>query len=601
MGIAADAVNAMPCAPQAPPGNVPELSGKWGFDAKRAKRAVEFFEKILVHTKGRYAGTPFILEPWQKEIVEQIFGTVAYDEQYDEWVRQYRLAWIELARKNGKSELLSGFALLGLCADDEESAEVYSVAVDKDQAGMVYNTAKRMVELSPILSKRLVVIDSKKRIVDPKTNSFYQVLPGDAGGALGTNPSMVLFDEVLTQKDRHLWDAMRQGFGTRRQPIMIAATTAAYTTAAFALEEHQYGERVLADPNMDPARYVFMRNTATDWDWEDEGTPAVYDSEGNLVTPATGWYWANPALGSFLSLMTMRAEYQEAKEKPTAQNAFRVFRLNQWVSQANRWLDMAIWDDNGRITFDRDALKGRGCIGGLDLASTSDFTAWVLLFPGSPEDESADGFTALPHFFVPRAALEKRAPMRSHWEVWEKEGLITVTEGPTTDYDEIEVHIGKDAEDFVINAFGYDQWNATQVVGHLENGGLTAVKVPQSAARLNDPTKWLETLVAEREFYHGANPVLRWHADNVELETTGDGLVKPSKKKSGEKIDGIAATLNALFVARIDIEETPEVTFISFDEPEPQVAGRPVDEIDEIAAILNGTAGPRNFFDDDDD
>lgn len=592
-------IDQFPLAPQAPEDPPP---GTFLFDEARAQRAINFFEKILVHTKGRYAGTPFLLEPWQKEIVARIFGTVSYDEQYDEFVRQYRLAWIELARKNGKSELLSGFALLGLCADDEESAEVYSVAADRDQAGLVYATAKRMVELSPILSKRLEIIDSRKRIIDRKTNSFYQVLPGDAGGALGTNPSMVLFDEVLTQRDRHLWDAMRQGFGTRRQPIMIAATTAAYTTAAFALEEHEYGERVLANPAIDPARYVFMRNVSRDWDWEDKGEPAVYDDRGNLLKPATGWYWANPALGSFLSIGTMNAEYMEAKEKPTAQNSFRVFRLNQWVSQANRWIDMSVYDSNGVITFNRDDLKGRGCIGGLDLASTSDFTAWVLIFPGSPEDETDDGFTVLPHFFVPRAAIERRAPMRTHFELWEREGFITVCESQTTNYDDIETHIAKDAETFILNGFGYDQWNATQVVGHLEDAGMTAVKVPQSAARLNDPCKQLETLIADRRFWHGNNPVLRWMMDNVQLDVTGDGLVKPSKSKSGEKIDGVAATLNALFVSRLKIEETPEVTFIPFDDPEDTaVDGRPKDEVDEILAIIGGDGRRRSFWDDDDD
>jgi phage terminase large subunit-like protein len=593
-------VDAFPIAGHAPAN--PPL-GTFRFDAKRAQRAIDFFEKILVHTKGRYAGTPFILEPWQKEIVTRIFGTVAYDEQHEEWIRQYRLAWIELARKNGKSELLSGFALLGLCADDEESAEVYSVAVDRDQAGMVYMVAKRMVELSPILSKRLEVVDSRKRIIDKKTNSFYQVLPGDAGGALGTNPSMVLFDEVLTQRDRHLWDAMRQGFGTRKQPIMIAATTAAYTTAAFALEEHEYGERVIADPSIDPARYVFMRNLPREWDWENEGTPAVYDGD-TLVTPATGWYWANPALGSFLSLGTLRAEAQEAKEKPTAQNSFRVFRLNQWVSQANRWLDMSVYDANGELDVFRESLAGFAAFGGLDLASTSDFCSWVLAFPGSPEDESAEGFTILPHFFIPRSAVERRAPMKTHFELWEREGFITVTEGNSTDYDEIERHIGRDAETFIVRAFGYDQWNATQVVGHLEDGGLTAVKVPQTAARLNDPCKWMETLIADRHFYHGRNPVLRWMMDNVELDVTGDGLVKPSKAKSGEKIDGVAATLNALFVARlgVELEETPEVKFIPFVEDDSADSeGRPKDEIDRVLALLTGGDDRRNYFDDDDD
>lgn len=564
-------------APHAP-ADAPE--GTFLFDAARADRAVNFFERILVHTKGRYARTPFLLTPWQRdEIVRPIFGTVAHDSQYDEYVRQYRVAWVEMARKNGKSELASGFALLGLCADDEESSEVYSVAADRDQAALVFNVAKRMVELSPVLSKRLVIVDSRKRIVDPKTNSFYQVLPGDASGALGTNPHMVLFDEVLTQRDRHLWDAMRQGFGTRRQPILIATTTAAYTTATFALEEHEYGERVLANPAMDPSRFVYMRNTPKDWDWKDEGQPA----DPETGQEATGWYYSNPALGDFLNINNLRAEAQEAKDKPTAQNAFRVFRLNQWTSQAERWLDMSIWDENGEEKIDREKLRGRPCFAGLDLASTHDFTAWVLLFPGTPDDPEGDGYTVVPHFFLPRAAMDKRSNMQEHLRVWEEQGHITVTEGIVTDYEAILGHISRDAEDFDIRLFAFDPWNATHLVNILESQGLTGVKVPQSPSRLNDPCKLLESQLADRTLYHGGHPVLRWNADNVELDVTADGLMKPSKKNSGDKIDGIAALVNALFLTAIPVEETYPVQFIRLD-----VEG------DELEALLA-------FKDDDDE
>lgn len=578
----------LPRAPHAPV-NAPD--GVFLFDEGKAQRAVDFFEKILVHTKGRYARTPFLLEPWQKDdIVRPIFGTMAYDDQYDELVRQYRMAWVELGRKNGKSELASGFALLGLCADDEESSEVFSVAADRDQASLVFNTAKRMVELSPILSKRLIIVDSRKRIVDPKTNSFYQVLPGDAAGALGTNPHMVLFDEVLTQRDRHLWDAMRQGFGTRKQPIMIATTTAAYTTATFALEEHEYGERLLADPLLDPSRYVYMRNCPKDWDWRDEGQPANPETG----EPATGWYYANPALGTFLNINNLRAEAQEAAEKPSAQNAFRVFRLNQWTAQAERWLDMSIWDENGETQVIREKLKGRSCFAGLDLASTSDFTAWVLLFPGSPDDPTAEGYTVLPHFFVPRPALDKRQGMQESLQRWEREGFITVNEGPVTDYELILQQINQDATDFNIVMFAYDPWNATHLVNTIESQGLVGVKVPQSASRLNDPCKLLESQLADRTLYHGNHPVLRWNADNVELDVTGDGLMKPSKKKSGEKIDGIAALVNALYLTAVPVEESYPVTFIDFSQLD--------QEADLLESILSPTNTDRSsFWNDDDD
>jgi phage terminase large subunit-like protein len=532
------------------------VHGETRYDVARADRAVGFFTLVLVHTKGKYARKPFFLTHWQEhEIIRPLFGTVTWDSDEQEWKRRYNTAWIELARKNGKSELLSGIALLMLVADDEESAEVYSVACDRDQASLVYNVAKRMVELSPVLSKRLEIVDSRKRIIDHKTNSVYAVLPGDAGGALGTNPSAVLFDEVLTQKDRDLYDAMRQGFGTRRNPLLVAATTASYTSAKFCLEEHEFSQRVEADQSIAPSRFVFMRNTPKDWDWQDEGQPA------DVATgrKATGWYWSNPGLGDFLNIATLRNEAQEAKEQPSAQNAFRVFRLNQWVSQASRWLDMAIWDQNAGMV-DRTALKGRQCVGGLDLASTSDFTAWVLVFP---DQDGGEGFTVLPHFWVPEAAVKKRGPMAESLERWSREGFLTITQGEAVDYDSIESHIGKDAAAFNLTLFGFDPWNATQVVQHLEDGGLTAVKVPQTSARLNDPCKALERALSMRAITHGGHPVLRWHADNVELDITPDGLMKPSRRRSTEKIDGIAALVTALFVSLLPVEEEIVPEFIT--------------------------------------
>ncbi|WP_234038939.1 terminase large subunit [Micromonospora coerulea] len=546
--------------PISPYGPADPAPGIFRYDSTRAERAINFIERFIVHTKGRHAGAPFILAPWQKdEIIRPLYGTVAYDDQYDEYVRQFRIAWLEMARKNGKSEVLSALALYHLIADGEESAEVYSVAADRDQASLVYNTAKRMVELQPALAKHVEIIDSKKRLVYARTNSFYQVLPGDAAGALGTNPSAVLFDEVLTQRDRHLWDSLRQGFGTRAAPLLIAATTAAYTTAAFALAEHEYGLRLLDTPDTDPSRFVFIRGVPRDADWQDEGLPPSPENPRG-----TGWYFANPALGDFLNINNLRAEAKEAAEKPSAQNAFRVFRLNQWVSQAERWLDMSVWDANGSQTFTRDQLKGRECFGALDLASTQDFTAWLLLFKGSPTDPEADGFTALPHFFVPRPAVTARSNMRDRMEVWERDGVLTVTEGVTTDYSVILEHITRDAETFRIRLVGYDPWNATHLIGLLEDRGQLTVKVPQTAPRLNDPCKAIEAGLAERQLYHGGNPVLRWMADNVELEVTGDGLMKPSKKKSGEKIDGIAALATALFCAAIPLEAEAQVSFIDF-------------------------------------
>lgn len=537
-------------------------------DLKRANRVKTFFEKVLVHPRDK---TPFILTKWQwEEIILPIFGTMHFDDHYNEWVRQYNLAWVEMARKNGKSEFLAGVALYLLCADGQHMAEVYGAACDRDQAALVYNTAKAMVEASPYLNSRLKVIDSQKRIIYPATNSVYKVIPADAGGALGTNPSGIVFDEVLTQPNRELWDALKTGLGARKNALMVAATTAAYTTAKFALEEHDYGLRVLRKPTIDPNRFVFIRNTPKEWDWREEGTPAVYDADGNVIQEATGWYYANPALGDFLNINTLRAEAREAAEKPQAQNAFRVFRLNQWTSQANRWLDMNVYKENGKVEFDEydERLIGRRAYYGLDLGSVSDFTAYLILIPGSPDNPDANGFTVIPRIYMPRKGLEKRSKMREELNLWVEAGFLKVTDGPTTDYDAIERDMLADAEIFPPIHVGYDPFQATQLVQHLDDHGFSMVKIPQTMQRLTAPTKMLEDSVVKRQANHGGHPVLEWMADNVELDMSADGeYMKPSKKASGDKIDGIAAWVNAIYVSLIpeeEEEEEAEVTFIAF-------------------------------------
>jgi phage terminase large subunit-like protein len=498
-----------------------------------------------------------------------------YDDHYSQWVRQFNLAWIEIARKNGKSEFLAGVALYLLMADGQHMAEIYGAACDRDQAALVFNTAKAMVEASPILAQKVAagqikVIDSQKRIIYTPTHSVYRVIPADAGGALGTNPSGIVFDEVLTQPNRELWDALKTGLGARMNALMVAATTAAYTTAKFALEEHKYSERLLKSPDVDPQRFVFMRNTAKEWDWRDEGEPAIYGPDGEILKPATGWYHSNPALGDFLNVNTLRAEAREAAEKPQAQNAFRVFRLNQWTSQASRWLDMSVYADNGETEFDEhhEGLEGRSAWYGLDLGSNRDFTAYVILWPGSPDDPDAPGYTVLPRIYMPRSALSKRGDMKEELQYWVDAGFIKVTDGPTTDYDAIERDLFADALRWPIKHIGYDPFQAGQLVQHLDDHELSVVKIPQTMHRLTTPSKMLEDFLVKRQMRHGGHPVLSWMADNVELDMSADGeYMKPSKKKSGEKIDGIAALVNALYCSLIpeeEEEEEPEVTFISF-------------------------------------
>jgi phage terminase large subunit-like protein len=499
------------------------------FDEGRADHVQRWYERVLVHTKGRFARSPFVLTDWQRdEIIRPLFGRVRWDSQLQMWVRAHSLAWIELARKNGKSELVAGAGLYLLIADGEEEAEVYGAAKDREQAGVVYQVAKRMCELSPVLSrliekKQLLVIDSKKRIVFEPTGSFYQVVASDAGGNLGTNPHGILFDEIITQPSRELWDDLKTGMGTRTQPLMLAITTAGNDPFSMAAEEHRYSEQVRDDPALDPTRFVYMRNTPVEADWTDE----------------MNWFEANPGLGDFLSIATLRAEFTEARASLSKQNTFRQFRLNQWVRQVTRWLDMLLWDANAGLVVEGQ-LEGRECYGGLDLSATSDFSAWVLFFPGEEEDH------VISRFWIPAGALERRGAMRDMLAAWARSGDLTITDGDIIDQDVIEAQIDADARRFNIRDVGYDRWNATQLIRKLDDGGLPTTGIAQTTSELNTAARELERRLGLRRLRHGGQPVLRWMADNVELYSDSNGLIKPSKKHSKEKIDGVVALVMAL-------------------------------------------------------
>jgi phage terminase large subunit-like protein len=529
----------------------PEPDGAVRFNAEEADRVVAFFERVLKHTKSIYAGKPFILAPWQRdEIVRPLYGWQRWDPQYRLWVRKHSVAWIEMGRGGGKSELAAGMALEGFF-DGEEGAEIYGAAEDRDQATIVYRVAKRMVELSPILSKRLKVIDSKKRIVDPRTDSFYQVLPRDelGDGSQGFNPHVVVFDEVHVQKGRELIDALRRGMGKRVQPLFCAITTAGRNLASPAYEEHQFAEKVLAGEVEAPHWFAFLRNVPMDADPFDE----------------RNWYLANPALGDFLSIETLRQEAAEARVKPSEESLFRTFRLNQWQSAEIRWLNAAQWQANGG-PVDVEQLTRRPCYGGLDLASTSDFTAWVLVFP-----DGAGGYDVLCRFWLPRAAIARHRTLGPLYEQWARDGWLTVTDGDVVDYDAIEAQVLADARDFGLIQAAYDPWNATKLALELQDAGLPMVEHPQTIARMNGPAQELERLLGEVLLRHGDNPVLKWMADTVVARVDAEGRIKPDRKKSTEKIDGIVALVMALGAALTppEVLPTPSIHVFPDDDQEP--------------------------------
>ena len=492
------------------------------YDKEYADFAVAFIES-LCHTKGTWAGKKFELIDWQEQIIRDLFGTLKPN-----GYRQFNTAFIEIPKKQGKSELAATVALLLTCGDGEQRAEVYGCAADRQQASIVFEVAADMVRMCPALSKRVKILASQKRIIYIPTNSFYQVLSAEAYSKHGFNIHGVVFDELHTQPNRKLFDVMTKGSGdARMQPLYFLITTAGTDTHSICYETHQKAKDILEGRKIDPTFYPVIYGADENDDWTD---PKV-------------WEKANPSLGITVGIDKVQTACESAKQNPSEENSFRQLRLNQWVKQAVRWMPMDKWDKCA-FAVNEDDLRGRVCYGGLDLSSTTDITAFVLVFP--PLDEE-DKYIILPYFWIPEDTLDLRVK-RDHvpYDVWERQEYLQTTEGNVVHYGYIEKFIEQLGKRFNIREIAFDRWGAVQMVQNLEGMGFTVVPFGQGFKDMSPPTKELMKLTLEQKIAHGGHPVLRWNMDNIFIRTDPAGNIKADKEKSTEKIDGAIATIMAL-------------------------------------------------------
>ena len=492
------------------------------YDKAKADRAVKFIEN-LCHTKGKWAGKRFWLLPWQEQLIRDIFGIVKPD-----GYRQFRTAFVEICKKVGKSELAAAVALYLLYADNEPSAEVYGAAADRQQASIVFDVARQMVEMSPALLKRSKLMTATKRIVNYGNSGYYQVLSAEVGGKHGFSVSGLVFDEIHTQPNRQLYDVLTKGSSDARQnPLHFIITTAGTDRHSIAYELHTKAVDILEGRRVDPTFYPVVYGLKDDEDWEDEAN----------------WYKVNPSLGYTVDIERLRDAYREAKQNPADEVTFKWLRLNMWVSSTVAWIPDAIFM-KGNEEIDLAALEGRDCYGGLDLSSTGDITALVLMFPPRDEDEK---YILLPFFWVPEETIPQRVKAASvPYDIWERQGYLLSTEGNVIHYDFIEKFINDLAEKYHIVEIAVDRWNATQMIQNLEGDGFTMVPFGQGFASMSGPTKDFYRLLMEGQIIHGGHPVLRWMAGNVVVDTDPAGNIKVTKAKSKEKIDGIVAAIMAL-------------------------------------------------------
>ena len=492
------------------------------YDKSKADFAVNFIQ-CLSHTKGTWAGKRFELIDWQERIIRDLFGVIKPN-----GYRQFNTAYVEIPKKMGKSELAAAVALLLCCGDGEQRAEVYGAASDRQQASIVFDVAADMVRMCPALNKRVKILGATKRIVYEPTNSFYQVLSAEAYSKHGFNIHGVVFDELHTQPNRKLYDVMTKGSGdARMQPLYFLITTAGTDTNSICYEQHQKAKDILEGRKIDHTFYPVIYGAEQDEDWTNEEV----------------WKKANPSLGITVDIEKVRDACESAKQNPAEENTFRQLRLNQWVKQAVRWMPMQKWDECS-FEVDPAELEGRVCYGGLDLSSTTDISAFVLVFP--PRDDT-EKYMVLPYFWIPEENMQQRV-LKDHvpYDVWERQGVLQATEGNVIHYGFIEKFIDDLGKKYNIKGICFDRWGAVQMSQNLEALGFEVVAFGQGFKDMSPPTKELMKLVLEKRIAHGGHPVLRWMMDNIFIRTDPAGNIKPDKEKSTEKIDGAVALIMAL-------------------------------------------------------
>lgn len=496
------------------------------FDIDKALRVKNFVEDLCVFSAGEWQGKPFELADWQWErVIAPFYGTLRED-----GLRQYRYLYLEIPKKNGKTELAAALALYHLCYDGEGGPEVYSAAADKNQAGLVYKPATFMVRQSGILSKKLNVRDSQKRISYPKNNGFYQVLSAEAFTKHGINPSAIFFDELHAQPNDELWNVLTSGtdFARSQQVIMVMTTAGEYNKESIwwkiRSKAMQIEKGIIDQPDFLPVLYV--------------ADPEKDDYEDRDL-----WRRVNPSMNIIFDMAKIENDFSNAEQDPVDLQYFKRMRLNIPTKHLETWLPMDAWDKCGG-DIETESLGGRACYGGLDLSTKIDLTAFVLVFPPIKESEQN---IVLCKFYVPEdTVMERSRTDKVHYEIWIEQGWITATPGDVIDYEFIYNDIIAASKDYDLVEIGFDPWNASQLANKLVNDdGIQCVEMRQGTKTLSEPAKDLLVNVMQGDICHGNNPVLRWCGDNLVMVSDANENVRPAKDKAVDRIDGMVALINA--------------------------------------------------------
>jgi len=477
---------------------------------------------MCVHTKDSptaKAGEAFKLLDWHvQDVIEPLYGW-----QGDDRRRRFRVAYIEVPKKNAKSTLLSCLSIWHLLMEGQ--GELGCIAAkDRNQAAIIFDETASIVKRSPELKSVLEVIDSRKTIYCATTDSSLRVISRDAGAAEGPSYSFVFCDELHAWPDRRLFEALRYSGRSRPEPLLCTITTAGDRRDTICWEQHEYAEQVIADANYDPRFYgkIFAAPQGSDY-----FDPKV-------------WRKCNPGMGITMTEESFAADAQEAKNKSTKLNGWLRYSLGIWTESSQRWIDPDKWA--ACSAGPNEPLVGRKCIIGMDLSKSTDLSACVALFPN--EDGT---FDVDPMFWAPRdLIMERERTDRQPFQHWVNQGHIHTTDGNVIDHASIREYVLEYSKTHQVEQVLMDINGAVQLSVELQGAGLNVASYGQGFRAMSSPTKMLESLTLQQKIRHGGNPVLSWMAGCVTVDTNAYEDVRPVKKKSTGRIDGIVALIFAL-------------------------------------------------------
>jgi phage terminase large subunit-like protein len=487
---------------------------EWEFslDARLADRVCRFVEKFPAVKGGRGL---IHLQDWQVFVLVNLYGWVD-----SEGLRRFRTAYLEITKKQGKSTLAAPLALYGLCMDDEEGAEVYAAAVDRNQAQIVWGIAKQMAMRTPAFRERFGVQCGAHAISHPSSGSTFQSLSREGKSLEGKNPSTVIVDELHRHQTREVWDILDESRGARSQSLMIAITNSGSDKSSICYEQRSYLQKVLNgydDPTFFGIIYTIDDEDHERWDQEDV------------------WRKAQPSLGVSVSIAALRRLANKARAMPSARASFMRYQLGIWAEGEHSWMPPWRWDPRANPEITVESMRGMPCMIGLDLASKVDVAAMVASF------KVGTGYKWLARFYVPESRVKENASYYG----WQKEGWLVATPGETIDFGLIEDDLIEWGKTFDVRFVTYDRFQATQFATRMTDEGLPMVEFQQTVAKMSEPMKEIERLVIAGQLEHNGNPMMDWMMSNVSVKPDRKENIFPRKDRAEDKIDGPVAGIMA--------------------------------------------------------